>query len=203
MFPHGGLVAMTMPLGQGGGGAILVGRDGIFGAFAAAAVVPAMCDAQVYIPGRAASITASAFRYVLDQSPTIRRLLGRYTAALMMQAHQIALCNAAHPVEARVARSLLEVLDRCDGVDVPLAQNTLAQMLGVQRTTINLAAGRLEDAGIIKCGRGHMQIVERKQLERYACECYINIRGYLSHLFGLPVAAGLSPTPAQALDRKA
>jgi CRP-like cAMP-binding protein len=200
VFPHGGLVAMTMPLGHGGGGgAIPVGRDGIVGGFAAAAAVPAMCDAEVYVPGRAASMNASAFRYVLDQSPTVRRLIGRYTAALMMRAHQTALCNAAHPVEARVARSLLEVLDRCDGFDVPLAQNTLAQMLGVQRTTINLAAGRLEDAGIIKCGRGHMQIVERKQLERHACECYVNIRSYVSHMFAVPVAA---TTPAEPVGRK-
>jgi CRP-like cAMP-binding protein len=204
VFPHGGLVAMTMPLGHGGGGgAIPVGRDGILGAFAAAAAVPAMCDAQVYIPGRAASMSASAFRYVLDQSPTIRRLIGRYTAALMVQAHQTALCNAAHPVEARISRALLEVVDRCDGVDVPLAQNTLAQMLGVQRTTVNLAAGRLEDAGVIQCGRGHMRIVGRKQLERHACECYFNIKSYVSGLFALPVAAMLSPTPAEEFGRKA
>jgi CRP-like cAMP-binding protein len=203
VFPHGGLVAMTMPLGRGaGGGAIPIGRDGILGAFAVAAAVPAMCDAEVYVAGRAASMSASAFRHVLDQSATIRRLTGRYTAALMMQAHQTALCNAAHPVEARVARSLLEVLDRCDGMDVPLAQSTLAQMLGVQRTTINLAAGRLQDAGVIKCGRGYMRIAARKQLERHACECYFNIKSYAAHVFALPVGAALSTAP-EGVGRKA
>jgi DNA-binding GntR family transcriptional regulator len=90
----------------------------------------------------------------------------------MVQAHQTALCNAAHSVEARIARSLLEVLDRSDGVDVPLTQTTLAQMLGVQRTTINLAAGRLEAEGVINCRRGHMHVVRREELERHACECY-------------------------------
>jgi DNA-binding transcriptional LysR family regulator len=54
--------------------------------------------------------------------------------------------NAAHPVEARISRWLLEVQDRCGGSDIPLTQTTLAEMLGVQRTTINLAAGRLEAA---------------------------------------------------------
>src|SRR5262252_1579972 len=64
VFPHGGLVALTMPLRSGGGGgAILVGRDGFVGGFGAAAAVPAMCDAEVYIPGRAARMSASAFRY--------------------------------------------------------------------------------------------------------------------------------------------
>jgi CRP-like cAMP-binding protein len=202
VFPHGGLIAMTMPLlNGGGGGAILVGRDSMVGAFAAAAAVPAMCDAEVFIPGRAARMSASSFRYVLDQSPTIRRLAGRYTAALMVQAHQTALCNAAHPVEARIARSLLEVLDRSDGFDVPLTQNTLAQMLGVQRTTINLAAGRLEKTGIINCRRGYMQIVRRDQLERHACECRGSLKSYVSRLFALPVAAVLT-APPEAHGRK-
>src|SRR5689334_24842338 len=81
VFPHGGLVALTMPLlNGGGGGALLLGRDGIPGAFGAAAAAPAMCDAEVYIPGRAAQMSASAFRYVLDQSPTVRRLAARYNA---------------------------------------------------------------------------------------------------------------------------
>jgi len=202
VFPHGGLVALTMPLlNGGGGGALLLGRDGIPGAFGAAAAAPAMCDAEVYISGRAAQMSASAFRYVLDQSPTVRRLAARYNAALMVQAHQTALCNAAHPVEARISRCLLEVQDRCGGTDIPLTQNTLAQMLGVQRTTINLAAGHLEAAGIINRFRGHMQIVRREQLERHGCECYRNIKSYASRLFALPTAAVLA-APAE-VGRKA
>ena len=206
IFPHSGLMALTMPLRNGGGGgAVLVGRDGMLGAFEAAAAVPAMCDAEVYIPGRAARMSASSFRYVFEQSPAVRRLAARHNAALMVQAHQTALCNAAHPVEARIARWLLEVLDRSGGFDVPLTQSTLAQMLGVQRTTVNLAAGRLEAAGVINCRRGYMQIVRRDQLERHACECYRNVKGYVSRLFALPPGAALSsssPPPRPASQRE-
>ncbi len=198
VFPHNGLVAMTMPLRSGGGGgAILVGRDGIVGGFGAAATAPAMCDAEVYIGGRGARMSGSAFRYVLDQSALVRRLAGRYGAALMVQSHQTALCNAAHPVEARISRWLLEVLDRSGGFDVPLTQSTLAHMLGVQRTTVNLAAGRLEAAGVINCRRGYMQIVRREQLERHSCECYRNVKAYVSSLHALPAAAA-PPAPAAA-----
>ena len=201
VFPHSAMVAMTMPLRDGdGGGAILVGRDGILGAWEAAAAAPAMCDVLVYIPGRAARMSASSFRYVLDQSPAIRRLTERFNAARMVQAHQTALCNAAHPVEARIARSLLEVLDRTDGFDVPLTQITLAQMLGVQRTTVNLAAGGLEAAGIINCRRGHIQVVRREQLERHACECYRTVKEYMSLLHALP--AGTAATPVEPLGHK-
>ena len=203
VFPHGGLVAMTMPLRNGGsGGAILVGREGMLGGFEAAAAVPAMCDAEVYIAGRAAHMSAVAFRQVLDHSPTVRRLAVRHNAALMVQVHQTALCNAAHPVEARISRWLLEVQDRSGGFDVPLTQHTLAQMLGVQRTTVNLAAGRLEAAGVINCRRGYMQIVRREQLERHACECYRNVKAYVSRLFALPPAAVLATPPAEVVARK-
>jgi CRP-like cAMP-binding protein len=189
VFPHGGLVALTMPLRTGGGGgAILAGRDGFVGGVGAAATAPAMCDAEVYIGGRAARMSASAFRYVLDQSAAVRRFAARHAAALMVQAHQTALCNAAHPVEARISRWLLEVLDRSGGFDVPLTQSTLAQMLGVQRTTVNLAAGRLEAAGLINCHRGYIQIARREQLERHACECYRSVKAYLSRLFAPPPA---------------
>jgi CRP-like cAMP-binding protein len=194
VFPHNGLVAMTMPLRSGGGGgAILIGRDGYVGGFAAAATAPAMCDAEVYIGGRAARMSASSFRYVIDQSAAVRRLAARHATAVMVQAHQTALCNAAHPVEARISRWLLEVLDRSGGFDVPLTQSTLAHMLGVQRTTVNLAAGRLEATGVINCRRGYMQIVRREQLERHACECYRNVKAYVARLHAPPAVPA---TPA-------
>src|ERR1043166_8770405 len=70
VFPHGGLVAMTMPSRSGGGGgAILVGRDGFVGGIGAAAAAPAMCDAEVYIGGPAGRLAAAAVRYGLHQSP--------------------------------------------------------------------------------------------------------------------------------------
>jgi len=144
---------------------------------------------------------AAAFRDVLDQSPTIRRLAGRHNAALMVRAHQTALCNAAHPLEARISRLLIEVQDRIGGRDVPLTQSRLSQMLGVQRTTVNLAAGRLEGAGAIDCHRGHIQIVRRDLLERHACECYGQVKNYVSRLFALPAAAVLS-TQGPPVGRK-
>jgi len=192
VFPHSGLVALTMPLSNGGsGGALLLGREGILGAFGAAAATSALCDATVCIAGSAARISASSFCHVLDQSPTIRRLVARHNAALMIQVHQTALCSAEHLTEAQLSRLLLEVQDRCGSFDVPLAQVALSQMLGVQRTTVNLAAGKLEDAGLINCHRGHIEIVRREELEQHACECYRSLKSYISSLFAVPVAAAV------------
>jgi CRP-like cAMP-binding protein len=199
VFPSSGLVAMTMPSHDGGGGgAILLGRDGIIGSLSAACSAPAVCDAEVHIPGRAARMSASAFRHVLDQSPAIRRAAARHNAVLMMQAQQTALCNAAHSVEDRIARCLLEVQDRAGGSEIRLTQNTLAHMLGVQRTTINLAAGHLETAGIVKCGRGHIQVIKREQLERRACECYRNVKIYMSSMFARSDSRQIAVTSTKA-----
>jgi CRP-like cAMP-binding protein len=187
IFPHSGLVAMTASLRDGfGAGMIFVGRDGIIGGFAAAAA-PATCDAEVYIAGRASRVSAPVFRYVLERNPAIRYLAARFDSAMMVQTQQTVLCNAAHSAEARVCRWLLEVQDRSDDSRIPLTQSSLARMLGVQRTTVTLVAGRLEALGALTCRRGYMHIRSREELERHSCECYKNVQSYIGALFARPM----------------
>jgi CRP-like cAMP-binding protein len=177
LFPHSGLVTMTAPTGgETGAGIALIGRDGFVGGFAAAASAPATCDAEVLIAGHASRMSASAFRYALDRSAGLRHWAAQFDNALMAQTQQTALCNAAHSVEARICRHLLEVLDRSGGERIPLTQGTLARLLGVRRTTVTLVAGRLEALGLLNCRRGFMQIVDRSGLEQCCCECYGHMR---------------------------
>jgi CRP-like cAMP-binding protein len=191
VFPHSAVVATTLPTKDGAGAAIvLIGADGVIGATAAAAAGYASCDARVQIAGEASSMSASAFRYLLDQSPAVRRLAARFGSALLAQAQQTALCNAVHPVEARICRWLLEVQDRSGSDKVPLTQSALAQMLGVRRTTVTLIAGRLEAAGVLNGRRGYMQIVNRGLLEQHACECYGQIQEHMARLFAPALIAG-------------
>jgi CRP-like cAMP-binding protein len=196
VFPHSGLVAMTMPLRRDvGAGAVLSGRDGIIGGLDAAAAAPATCDADVYIGGEASRMSAIAYRDVLDQNPSVRRRAARFSSAMMAQAQQTALCHAAHAVEARICRLLLEVQDRSGNSAIPLTQGTVAQMLGIRRTTVTLVAGRLEAAGVLRCHRGYMQIITQAELERRSCECYTSVRSYLAQLF----AGESADEPAKAL----
>jgi CRP-like cAMP-binding protein len=199
IFPNSGLIAMTMPLRDNpGAAAALVGRDGIVGAIAALAAAPAASDAVVHIGGQASRLSAAAFRYVLDENPSIRRRVARHAYAMMAQSQQTALCHAAHPVEARICRWLLAIQGRCAGDRVPLTQSTLAQMLGVRRTTVTLVAGRLEAAGVLQCHRGYMQIVNQDELERRSCECHALFNGYISKL---SAQAGEARQPAPAVIR--
>jgi CRP-like cAMP-binding protein len=184
VFPHAGLVALTMPLREASGAsALLIGREGIVGGFAAAASAPATCNAEVHIAGRASRMSAAAFRFALEDSPAMRRLAARFDSSIMAQAQQTALCNAAHQVEGRICRWLLEVHDRGANGKIPLTQSTIAQMLGVRRTTVTLVAGRLERDGVLTCRRGYMQIINRDELERRSCECYGRGKSYVELLF--------------------
>jgi len=198
IFPHSGLIAMSLPLRDNpGAAAALIGRDGMVGALAAMAGAPAASDAVVHIPGHASRLSAATFRQVLDENPSLRRRVARYVHALVAQSQQNALCHAVHPVEARICRWLLTIQSRCSGDKVPLTQNTLAQMLGVRRTTVTLIAGRLEALGVIRCHRGYMQIVDQDELERRSCECHAMLNGYVSRLF----AASADGAPAADVSR--
>lgn len=199
IFPHSGLVAMSMPLRDNpGAAAALIGRDGMVGALAALAGAPAASDAVVHIGGRASRLSAVAFRLVLDQHPSLRRRVARHTHALVAQSQQNALCHAVHPVEARICRWLLAIQARSAGDKVPLTQSTLAQMLGVRRTTVTLVAGRLEALGVIRCHRGYMQIVDQHELEQHSCECHSLLNGYVSKLLTAAAADGV---PASGVSR--
>lgn len=162
IFPHSGLVALMVPSRDDTGTLVLmVGCDGVVGGFAAAANAPATCDAEVHIAGEASRISATVFRRALDEQPGMRRTAACFDSLMLAQAQQTALCNAVHPVEARICRWLLEVHDRSSNSRVPLTQSTVAQMLGVRRTTVTLVAGRLELAGVLTCRRGFLQIHSR------------------------------------------
>lgn len=190
VFPHSGLVALTMPLHDNPGAAsMLIGREGIVGAVPATASAPATSDAEVHIGGSASRMPAAAFRHIVDQNLNIRRQLARFTNAMLAHAQHTALCHANHSVEARICRWLLEVQDRSGSSKVPLTQSTLAQMLGVRRTTVTLVAGRLETAGVLTCRRGYVQIMNQEALAQHSCECYERVRSYMASEPREPVAA--------------
>jgi CRP-like cAMP-binding protein len=97
-----------------------------------------------------------------------------------MQVAQLAACNRLHGIDQRLARWLLMCQDRFDSQLLPLTHDFLAQMLGTGRPSVSLAAGVLEDAGLIENLRGTVKILNRKSLEAVACECY----GVIQHFNG-------------------
>ena len=111
-------------------------------------------------------------------------MLFRSHQALLAQSQQSVACNASHSVEERLARWLLMTQDRVHEATFPLTQEFIAQMLGVRRPTVSLAAGMLAKAGMISYVRGRMTILSRSGLEEASCECYRVIRGEFERLVG-------------------
>jgi CRP-like cAMP-binding protein len=151
----------------------LVGSDGIVGvaSFLGGGVTPN--QDVVVVAGEALKMKASALRDEFRQGGALQALLLRYTQALITQISQTAVCNRLHAVEQRLCRWLLMCRDRVDHDDLEMTQEFISNMLGGRRETVTVAAGRLQDAGLIRYSRGHITIVDRRGLEALVCECYL------------------------------
>jgi CRP-like cAMP-binding protein len=176
-FPLSGLISLVSVMDTGEViETAAVGREGTLGAFAGLGPWRAFTRAVVQISGTAAVIPTPPFQSAVAESQPIRNLILRYKEGLLAQVQQTAACNALHPVEARLARWLLQALDRVEDPNLPLTQDYMAQMLGVRRTTVTLIAGKLQSENLIKYRRGRIVILSRRGLEQTACECYRTIR---------------------------
>lgn len=126
----------------------------------------------VQIPGSGFRLAAEIVSREFDRLGEFRRRLLRYVQARMIQTSQSAACNRLHDVDQRLARWLLLCRDQMDFDRFLLTQEFLSQMLGAPRTTVTLAVGMFQKAGLIEYSRGALLIVNRKGLEDVVCECY-------------------------------
>jgi CRP-like cAMP-binding protein len=159
-----------------------IGREGAVGGVVSAGEKPAFGQAVVQIEGGAFAIATEWLDRIKCETPAIGDLISRYSDALLAQLMQSAACNALHSVDERCARWLLAAHDRAGEHSVPLTQEALAEMLGVQRTTVTVVNRRLQQAGLIRARRGVVEIIDRAGLERAACECYAAVEGHYRRL---------------------
>lgn len=159
-----------------------VGREGAIGGVVSAGFKPAYGRAVVRAPGHALCILTSRLEEAKNQSPMIGDLFSRYADALLAQLMQSAACNALHSVEQRCCRWLLSAHDRANDQTIRLTQEALAQMLGVQRTTVTAVIGVLQDQGLIGTGRGRMEVLDRPGLEKRACECHDAVENHFQRI---------------------
>lgn len=153
-----------------------IGREGALGLMSAVSPRQSLSRAIVQVGGRARRISAAHLHRAWEQSPQIRDLIDRHNEALFAHAIHSVACNALHSVEARFCRWLLSCHDRIDSSTVSLTQEFLADMLGVQRTTVTVVARALQAAGLIRYRRGVVDILDRAGIEAIACECYGAVR---------------------------
>lgn len=150
----------------------LIGREGFSG-------LPALLDQPqmshsviMQGSGEGLRIRSAVVRAEFLKGGMLQRLVHAFAYLQLVQITQSVLCNRMHEVEARLARWLLSSADRMGSETLHLTQEFLAQMLGVQRSTVTVAAGELQRSGIIGYSRGRIHILDRPGLTAKACECY-------------------------------
>lgn len=150
------------------------------------------------VPGEALRMAAADFQFEIARTPSFAAIMGRYSGVMLALVAQSAACNRAHHVDERCARWLLMTHDQSGSDSFPITHEFLAQMLGVSRPSVTVAAAALQAAGLIRYHRGAMTIVDRLGLEIASCECYA-----LVHERFVNAAIGLLPRLATPMGIEA
>ena len=187
-FPHSAVVSLVATLEDGSTmESGMVGQEGMTGIPTLLGGKTKAHRAFVQIAGEGWRLSASILQAEFDRGGAFQKLLLRYFQALFTQVAQTGVCNRFHATEERLARWLLLVSDCVQSETFPLTQEFIAQMIGVRRSGVTVAAGALSHAGFIHYTRGHIQIVDRPGLEDFACECYGVVRDEFNWLYDLTV----------------
>ena len=184
-FPTSSIVSLLYTMENGTSAEMgLTGNDGVVGIalFMGGGTMPNR--AVVQSAGDALRMSASVLHTEFVRGGAFQRLLLRYTQALITQVSQTAVCNRLHSVEQQLCRWLLLSHDRINTDELIMTQELIADMLGVRREGVTLAAGRLQEGGAIKYVRGRIKIIDRKKLEDTVCECYQVVKTEFDRLLG-------------------
>jgi CRP-like cAMP-binding protein len=185
LFPFGPtMVSLVVDMDDGRSVEVAsIGREGAVGGIVSCGHSPAFSRAEVMVAGPAFRVPMAIVEEAKSRSGHLRNLFCRYSDYLLAQIMQTVACNSFHPIEARAARWLLTAQDRA-GNRLALTQESLAGLLGVQRTTVNAVARELQDEGLITTRRGIIEVHDREGLERRSCECYDRVESFFGDIVG-------------------
>src|SRR6476469_10035736 len=185
VFPVGPtMISLTVELSSGRTAEVAsIGREGAVGGIVSCGHAPAFSRAEVLVPGPAYRVSMDALEDAKSRSPFISNLFCRFSDYLLSQVMQSVACNAYHSISERAARWLLHAQDR-SGDRIELTQQAMADLLGVQRTTVNAVLQSLEQEGLIATGRAVIQVTDRAGLQRRSCECYDKLESHFAAVIG-------------------
>jgi CRP-like cAMP-binding protein len=179
-----GIVSLLYTMENGMSAEIgVVGNEGVIGIalFLGGDTMPNR--ALVQSAGKAVRVKAKILQDEFNRGGGFQRLLLRYTQALMTQISQTAVCNRLHPVESQLCRWLLLSHDRLKTDELVMTHDMIANMLGTRREGVTIAAGKLQDAGLINYYRGRIKVIDRAGLEAAVCECYKVVKDEFDRLY--------------------
>jgi len=171
-FPTTAIVSLLYVMENGASAEIaVVGCEGIVGVSLFMGGESTPSRAVVQSAGWGYRLKAHVIKTEFKRAPVLHLLL-RYTQALITQMAQTAACNRHHSLDQQLCRWLLISLDRLEGSELVMTQELIANMLGVRREGVTEGALKLQRAGLITYSRGRITVLDRKGIEKLACECY-------------------------------
>src|ERR1700688_2626931 len=182
-FPNRGMVSQVVVTKDGRTVEVgVVGNEGYVGAGLAAGLSRSPVREIIQIAGDGSRMLGNALERILRSAPQLQVILIRHTGLQGMQVAQTAACNRLHDIQQRLSRWLLMTQDRVHSGVLPITHDFIATMMGTDRSTVSLAASVLQKKGIIDYVRGAVKIVNRRKLEKSACECYDVIQQFEDEL---------------------
>ncbi len=184
-FPQRAMISLVSIMMDGSTTEIgLVGNEGMVGLPAILGGDSTISCSIVQVSGTALHIPADIIQREFLRGGRLQQILLLYIQASLTQVSQSAACNRQHRIEERLARWLLSVRDCVRQNELHLTQEFIANMLGTRRSGVTIAAGTLQQAGIIRYSRGKITILDRQALEDTSCECYRTIQREFIRLLG-------------------
>jgi CRP-like cAMP-binding protein len=184
-FPQSGVVSLVVGFANGQFvEAGMFGRNSVICPGAALDGGIALNQAIGQVGGAGLAVEVSEIKRLVAQSETLRVAFVRHDQLVSAQVQQVAACNALHELEERLSRWLLQTRDLIKSDTLPLTQEFLSQMLGVQRSSVTLVARKLQEAGLINYRRGRIHVLEVEALRDSCCECYAAINRQFHRLVG-------------------
>jgi CRP-like cAMP-binding protein len=174
---------VAMSAGSGTAEVAVTGCEGVVGSIHLLGPAPVSTESFMQLGGTGIRIPLSELRTAFRTSEEIRNRVLEFVQEQTLSVSQIAACNRLHEAEARLARWLLMAQDRTHSDVLNFTQEFLAMMLGAQRTTVTMVAGKLQRRGLIEYRRGHVRIVNRENLEKAACDCYQITKNLYANLY--------------------
>ncbi len=202
-FPDGAVLSLLTVLENGSAiETANIGSEGAFGLFAAMYNHVSFNRSLVPLGGGLLRVPIAVLRPEFERSEHIRNLFVSYSEMLLVQIQQTVACNALHTTRQKICRWLLMMHDRADSEDLTYTHEFLAEVLGVNRKSVTLAAQALQKAGLITYRRGRMQVLNRPGLERASCECYAIVKKRFDE-FLKPLSYAVRDNEARALIARA
>ena len=154
----------------------IIGSEGMLGTALVLGMSMTPNRALIQLPGSAMRMKAKALRIELKRYGALQNVLQQYAQSLFIQVSQSAACVSSHDVRQRLSRWLMMTHDRALGDEFKMKHEFMSMMLGVTRSVVTRAAGRLQNEKMISYTRGQVTILDRRRLEATACECYAVVK---------------------------